>query len=138
MTTIRMVIDVIVLDEDALNQYAEERMAACWGERFAEETTDLPSRVYEALVASNENPSPSDYGIEIRREGHGYVQPEDELTTVIDITFTFADVDEMARSHGISREIARHRALSWGKHIEETMSGYCNEQLESVIVYDQP
>jgi hypothetical protein len=62
---IRMVIDVIVEDEDALRAYATTRMTECWGEAFAAETPDLPRMVYEALIASNENPSPDEYGIAI-------------------------------------------------------------------------
>ena len=65
MKRVRMVIDVFVEDEDALNEYAMQRMSDCWGEHFAEETPDLPRRVFEALIGSNENPSPSDYGIAI-------------------------------------------------------------------------
>ena len=64
-TKIRMVIDVIVEDEEALRAYALERMTKCWGANFAAETPDLPRMVYEALIASNENPSPDEYGIAI-------------------------------------------------------------------------
>lgn len=60
-----MVIDVYVDDEDALRKYATARMAECWGTNFALETTDLPRIAYEALIGSNENPSPDEYGIAI-------------------------------------------------------------------------
>ena len=62
----------------------------------------------------------------------------EETRAVINITYTYEDVDEYARMHDIPIETARDRALSWSKHIEQTMSGYCAEQLESVVVHDQP
>jgi hypothetical protein len=55
---------VRVRDPEALRAYARSRYAACWfdGEW---EPADLAEAVLEALVISNENPSPDDYGIEI-------------------------------------------------------------------------
>lgn len=57
---------------------------------------------------------------------------------VIVIRFTEDDVVEMAQEHGIETEIALARAHDWGRHIAATMSGYCAEQLESAIRFDQP
>jgi hypothetical protein len=53
-----------VTDPKALKAYARSRYAASW---FDEdwEPADLAQAVLEALVISNENPSPDDYGIEI-------------------------------------------------------------------------
>jgi hypothetical protein len=57
-------VTVLVSDPDALRDYARRRYAACWFDaEWAPE--DLPEAVLEALVLSNENPSPVDYGIEI-------------------------------------------------------------------------
>jgi hypothetical protein len=55
---------VCVTDPEALEAYARARYAACW---FDEdwEPPDLPQAILEALVISNENPSPDEYGIEI-------------------------------------------------------------------------
>lgn len=57
-------VTVLVSDPDALRDYVRRRYAACW---FDAEwaPADLPEAVLEALVLSNENPSPADYGIEI-------------------------------------------------------------------------
>jgi hypothetical protein len=57
-------LSVSVADPEALRDYARRRYAACW---FDEEWApgDLAEAVLEALVLSNENPSPADYGIEI-------------------------------------------------------------------------
>lgn len=63
--TVRIVVDVIVRNEELLHYYAIGRMEECWGTAFAEETPDIPRQVYEALIASNENPSPDQYGIEL-------------------------------------------------------------------------
>lgn len=62
---VRMVVDVYVDDEDELRKYATARMSECWGTNFALGTTELPRMVYEALIGSNENPSPDEYGISI-------------------------------------------------------------------------
>jgi hypothetical protein len=57
-------LSVVVCDPEALRAYAQRRYAACW---FDSEwkPADLAQAVLEALVISNENPSPADYGIEI-------------------------------------------------------------------------
>ncbi|MBS1861878.1 MAG: hypothetical protein JSS68_09215 [Actinobacteria bacterium] len=55
---------VQVSDPEALLDYARRRFAACWFDsRWSPES--LAAAVLEALVVSNENPSPADYGIEI-------------------------------------------------------------------------
>jgi hypothetical protein len=55
---------VVVTDRDALREYVKRRYAACWFERDWE-PADLAEAVLEALVVSNENPSPDEYGIEL-------------------------------------------------------------------------
>ncbi len=53
-----------ITDPEALRAYATSRHLACW--REAEwEPSDLAQAAMEALVISNENPNPADYGIEI-------------------------------------------------------------------------
>ena len=64
--------------------------------------------------------------------------PEIEPIPIISINFTSEDVLLMAEELGVPYEVALDRALDWGKHIEQTMSGYCAEQLESVIKTNQP
>jgi len=61
---VHLSLSVSVVDPEALRDYARRRYAACW---FDEEWApgDLAEAVLEALVLSNENPSPADYGIEI-------------------------------------------------------------------------
>jgi len=44
----------------------------------------------------------------------------------------------MAEDAGIEPEIAFDRVFGWAKYITDTMSGYCSEQLQSVIETDQP
>lgn len=66
MSTIRLVIDVEVHDEGLLREYAERRVREAWQESLDVVTDDsLPQIVLEALVLSNENPSPDVYGLEI-------------------------------------------------------------------------
>lgn len=55
---------VRVTDSEALEAYARARYAACWFDGDWE-PPDLAQAVLEALVISNENPSPDEYGIEI-------------------------------------------------------------------------
>ena len=57
---------------------------------------------------------------------------------VIRIIFTTEDVRSMAEDAGIEPEIALDRVFGWAKYITDTMSGYCSEQLQSVIETDQP
>lgn len=64
-------------------------------------------------------------------EKHGPVE-------VIRIIFTSEDVYDLADEHGIDRDKALAAALDWKNAIEDTMTGYCFEQLESVIVTGQP
>lgn len=61
--------EVVVLDELALWQFALQQYRACWrqemaNEKDAEDMT-LDTAVLEAVVLSNCNPSPVDYGLEI-------------------------------------------------------------------------
>lgn len=66
MSKVRIVVDVDVHDEQLLNEYVEQRWKECLGPPM-EDPIDvrLPVRVLEALVLSNENPSPDEYGIQI-------------------------------------------------------------------------
>ena len=52
---------------------------------------------------------------------------------VIRIIFTTEDVRDIAEAHGIDLDVAYDRAAEWGRYIEQTMSGYCAEQLEDAI-----
>lgn len=61
-----------------------------------------------------------------------------EPIEVIRIIFTSEDVYSIAEDNGIDPDLAMERAQDWGKHIADTMSGYCTEQLESVILTGQP
>lgn len=61
---VQLNLTVQVTDREALLTYVKERYAACWFEN-GWEPDGLPEAVLEALVLSNENPSPCDYGIEI-------------------------------------------------------------------------
>lgn len=59
-------LSVLVCDPEALGAYARRRYAACWmDEEWV--PSDLAEAGVEALILSNENPSPADYGIEILR-----------------------------------------------------------------------
>lgn len=63
---VRVVVDVRIDDAEKLRAYATKRYAACWfNDTFIAEADDVAIDVREALVASNENPSPNDYGIDI-------------------------------------------------------------------------
>jgi len=61
---ITLLITVNVEDPEALVEYARRRYEACWQDP-SWEPVDLADAVQEALILSNENPSPDDYGIEI-------------------------------------------------------------------------
>lgn len=61
--TVEISLVIGVTDPAALQKYARERYASCWFEEW--EPADLGEAVLEALVVSNENPSPDDYGIAI-------------------------------------------------------------------------
>lgn len=60
------------------------------------------------------------------------------VVEVIRIVFTSEDVFSIAEDNGIDPDLALERAMDWGKHIAETMSNYCTEQLESVIRFNAP
>jgi hypothetical protein len=61
---VQLSVTVVVTDREALLAYVKRRYAASWFDSDWE-PADLPEAVLEALVVSNENPSPDDYGIEI-------------------------------------------------------------------------
>lgn len=58
---------VHVEDEDVLIEYANERVKACWQDSLESMRdrgqTLVEAALSEALFASNENPSPDQYGI---------------------------------------------------------------------------
>lgn len=67
---VTLTITVNVEDPEALEEYARKRYEASWQDS-SWRPADLAEAVKEALVLSNENPSPVDYGIEIERcEAH--------------------------------------------------------------------
>ena len=57
---------------------------------------------------------------------------------LIYISISEADVRALAEEHGIPYETALARAQEWSKHITETAAALCMEQLESVVIRDQP
>ena len=61
---VQLSLKVVVTDREALCEYVKRRYAACWFESDWE-PADLAEAVLEALVVSNENPSPDEYGIEL-------------------------------------------------------------------------
>lgn len=63
--TVLLTIEVDVVDEEALRDFAADRYSKAWPGTELDPDTDLPQVVLEALVLSNDNPSPADYGIEI-------------------------------------------------------------------------
>jgi hypothetical protein len=64
----RLNFEVDVLDEDELLAYADRRVRACWQSTLKAMTSYDEEKVeralIEALLYSNENPSPDEYGIE--------------------------------------------------------------------------
>lgn len=56
--------EVEVTDEKLLREYADKRLQASFNGRLDEEA-GLAQAVLEALVISNENPAPEEYGIEL-------------------------------------------------------------------------
>lgn len=61
---VRIILDVAIRDEKLLMNYAKQRHKGCW-EDNGWEPRNIAEAVYEALIASNESPSPAEYGIEI-------------------------------------------------------------------------
>jgi len=59
---VHLEIEVDVVDTELLRKYAEERTTEAFGLKCP---TLVADQVIEALVLSNENPAPLDYGIEI-------------------------------------------------------------------------
>jgi hypothetical protein len=61
---VQVSVRIVVTDREDLLAYVKRRYAACW---FDSEwaPAHLPEAVLEALIVSNENPSPDEYGIEI-------------------------------------------------------------------------
>ena len=61
--------EVIIHDEAAMLRYANARCQASWQESLdtmvLHNPATLADAVYEALIASNANPSPDLYGIEL-------------------------------------------------------------------------
>lgn len=61
-----------------------------------------------------------------------------EPEEIIRIIWSSEDVRYMAEEAGVPFDVAMERARSWGKHIAETASDMCGQQLQSVIELDQP
>jgi hypothetical protein len=63
--TLTLTVRVTVTDPADLRKYARSRYRECWGHDLKQDFphADLGRYVYEALVASNENPGPDTYGI---------------------------------------------------------------------------
>ena len=59
-----LTVEVDVTDEPVLREFANQRYLKAWGHDIPE-GTGLETAVLEALVISNDNPSPDEYGIEI-------------------------------------------------------------------------
>lgn len=72
MVTYRITFDVNVNNEDALIAYARERFQECWFDTLdsivSSNETLVERALLEALLFSNENPSPDEYGIEFGGE----------------------------------------------------------------------
>lgn len=60
MTRVRLYVEVDVFDEDVLRKYAQKRYQQCWGEDIPD---PLGTAVFEALIGSNEGPSPNEIGV---------------------------------------------------------------------------
>lgn len=84
----------------------------------------LPSQFGEPWAAGPDDPTPK--------------EDSDKPVEVIRIIFTSEDVYDLADEHGVDRDKALAAALDWSKHIVDTMTGYCFEQLESVILTGEP
>jgi hypothetical protein len=65
MATLQLTLRLKVLNAANLQKYAKQRYRECWMNELTEDfpDADLGRYVYEALVASNENPGPDTYGI---------------------------------------------------------------------------
>ena len=64
LTRVSVVVEVAITDPEALTAQTLERYERLWG-HVDFDPTDLAKLIYEALVASNEMPSPDTIGIEI-------------------------------------------------------------------------
>jgi hypothetical protein len=66
--TYRITFDITVTNEDRLIEYASQRYQECWGNEISTNVlggeTIVQRSLLEALLFSNENPSPDEYGIE--------------------------------------------------------------------------
>lgn len=62
----------------------------------------------------------------------------DNTTEVVRVVFTVADVRDFADQYGVPVDLAIERALSWGKHIGDTLVEIGNDQLASVVQVNQP
>jgi hypothetical protein len=63
-TVVSMLVIATATDPPELRRYARERYAACWFD-LDWQPSDLSEAAVEALIISNENPSPADIGLEI-------------------------------------------------------------------------
>ena len=65
MQLYRITFEVAVEDEALLRAYAQEQREVAWrdGQEWMADKPSLPEVLMEALLFSNENPSPDEYGI---------------------------------------------------------------------------
>ena len=64
MSRVTVCVTIEVENRNRLYEFARDRYAECWGNPTWEPANEAEA-VYEALVASNMNPSPAEYGIDI-------------------------------------------------------------------------
>jgi hypothetical protein len=56
----------------------------------------------------------------------------------IRIVFSAGDVLEWAEDAGVEAETALARAREWGKHVQDTATALCSEQLQAAVITGQP
>ncbi|MBS1895439.1 MAG: hypothetical protein JST59_29415 [Actinobacteria bacterium] len=93
-----LTVEALVIDEPALREFAAERYRASWERPLP--AGDLGSIVREALVVSNANPMPADYGLELVDCGSAELSSDDGggpngVPRVI-FTLELAVLDELA------------------------------------------
>lgn len=60
------------------------------------------------------------------------------MNEIINIVFSYDDVDELAEQLGVETTVARQRAGEWAKSITSTAVTLINEQLSNAIEFDAP
>lgn len=62
-------------------------------------------------------------------------QPEDQF---ISIVFSDGDIEGWAEVTGVPFEVARERAHGWAKAVTDSTVQSINEQMLSIVEFDQP